>query len=293
MSETETNPETAAKIEAANPVVPVPAPVPVPKKPRGPLWPVFLLLVFAVLAGGEWYLWTLLQAAAGQGTAVAVLQAQVADLQAQAARTQPSSNSVTVQADLAMKFASLSAQVNAMQTQMAADHGTLTTLQVNATDLTKLTARIAMLNQLETARMALDAGLPLGTIANAPPALAQFATTPPPTEAALRLSFPAAASAAELASIAGDAQGSMWSRVLLRLENFITIRQGTHVLIGSPASGVLSEAGTLLNAGDLAGAVAQVDTLSLSTRQAMGNWLAQAQALLAARAALIALAGQA
>ena len=279
MSETETNTETATKSNAANPVVPVPAHVPVPKKPRGPLWPVFLLLVFAVVAG--------------QGTAVAVLQAQVADLQAQAARTQPSANSVTVQADLAMKFASLSAQVDAMQTQLAADHGTLTTLQVNATDLTKLTARIAVLNQLETARMALDAGLPLGTIANAPPALAQFATVAPPTEAALRLSFPAAAGAAESASIAGDAQGSTWSRVLLRLENFITVRQGAHVLIGSPASGVLSQAGTLLNAGDLAGAVAQVDTLTPATRQAMGNWLAQAKALLAARVALIALAGQA
>jgi hypothetical protein len=39
--------------------------------------------------------------------------------------------------------------------------------------------------------------------------------------------------------------------------------------------------------------VAQVDTLTPATRQAMGNWLAQAKALLAARVALIALAGQA
>lgn len=286
MSETETETETETKPKAATAK-------PAAPKPRRSLWPVFLLLSFVILAGGEGYLWRLQQSLAGQGTAVAVLQAQVADLRAQAASAQPGPDSIATQADLSLKFATLSAQVNAMQAQLAADHGTLTTLQVNATDLTKLTARIALLNQLETARMALDAGMPLGTIANAPPALAQFATTAPPTAAALRLGFPAAAAAAEAASIAGNTQGGVWSRVLLRLDHFITIRQGAHVLVGSPASGALAQAQTLLNAGDLAGAVAQVDTLSQSTQQAMGGWLAQAKALLAARAALIALAGQA
>ncbi|GLR68753.1 hypothetical protein GCM10010909_34350 [Acidocella aquatica] len=283
MSETET--ETETKGETAKPVA--------PPRPRRSLWPVFLLLSFVILAGGEGYLWKLQQSLAGQGTAVAVLQAQVADLRAQAAQARPGADSIATQADISLKFATLSAQVNAMQSQLAADHGTLTTLQVNATDLTKLTARIALLNQLESARMALDNGMPLGTIANAPPALAQFAATPPPTEAALRLGFPAAAAAAEAASIAGNAQGGFWARVLLRLDNFITIRQGAHVLVGSPASGALAQAATLLGAGDLAGAVAQVGTLSESTQQAMGGWLTQAKALLAARAALIAMAGQA
>lgn len=276
------------------PTEPLAIAAPPPKQPRRiSSWPFFLLFVFLLLAAGEAYLWHLIQIQTAEDAQFTALQAQISNLQAQTARTQPAPDSVTVQADLAVKFASLAAQVNAMQAQMAADHGALSTLQANATDLTKLTARISLLNQLETARMALDAGQPLGAIPNAPPALAQFATAPPPTEAQLRLSFPAAARIAEAASIAGDDKGTYWSRVLARLENFVTIREGAHVLVGAPAAGVISEAGTLLEAGDLAGAVAQLGTLSLGTQQAMGTWLAQAKALLDARAALIAMAGQA
>ncbi len=288
MNETETETGKAPEKAPENA-----APKPAAVKPRRALWPVLLLLGFVILAGGEGYLWKTQQSLAGQGTAVAVLQAQVADLRALAVRARPGPESIATQADLSLKFATLSAQVNAMQAELAADHGTLTTLQVNATDLTKLTARIALLNQLETARMALDAGMPLGVIANAPPALAQFADTAPPTEAALRLGFADAASAAEAASIAGSARGGFWARVMLRLDNFMTVRQGAHVLFGSPASGVLAQAQALLEAGDLAGAVAQVDRLDQTTQQAMGGWLARAKALLAARAALIAMAGQA
>jgi hypothetical protein len=226
-------------------------------------------------------------------TQLAVLQAQVADLRLLAGKAQPAADSVTVQADLAVKFASLAAQVNAVQAQVAADHGTLSTLQENSVDLTKLTARIARLNTLETARMALEAGQPLGNIPNASPALAQFSAVAPPSEAQLRLDFPAVARAAEEASIAGSAQSGTWSRAVARLENFVTVSNGTHVLIGAPAAAVINQAGALLNAGDLAGAVAQLDTLSLTTQQAMAGWLGQARALVAARAALLALAGQA
>lgn len=298
MSETQTPPAPVPTVE------PPPALPPVAQaahKARRALWPFFFLPGFLLLAGGEAYLWTLAQhqvqaqarAQAPQATAVAVLQAQVADLRTQAARAQPAPDSVTVQADLAVKFAALAAQVNAVQAQMAADHGALTTLQANSIDLTRLAARMTLLNQLETARMALDAGLPLGTLPGAPPALAQFATAAPPREADLRLSFPDAARAVTTASIAGNAQGSYWSRVLARLEDFVTISEGSRVLVGSPAAGVIAQAGALLQAGDLAGAVARLDTLSLPAQQAMGGWLAQARALLAARAALIAMAGQA
>lgn len=296
MSETEIlpTPEPSAPLP---PPLPPPAPprqvAVVPPKPRRSLWPVFFVLGFVFLAGGEGYLWRLEQAGAADATQLAVLQAQFADMQAVSAKAQPAPDSVTVQADLAQKFAALAAQVNAVQGQVAADHGTLTTLQANSIDLTKLTARITLLNQLESARMALDAGQPLGVIQNAPPALAQFAATPPPTESELRLSFPAAAKTAESASVAGDAKGSYWSRVLARLENFVTVSDGDRVVLGAPAAGVLSQAQSLLDAGDLAGAVAQIGTLSLTTQQAMGEWLGQAKALLAARQALIAMAGQA
>jgi hypothetical protein len=284
---------------ATTEIVAMPAPPPAPPEPaplparRRPVWPWFFLPGFLLLAGGEAYLWQRQLLPPAQATQLAVLQAQVADLRTLAARPPAATNEAAAQADLSVKFASLGAQVNALQAQVAADHGTLSTLQENSTDLTKLTARIALLNALETARMALDAGQPLGTIPGAPPALAQFAANAPPTEAQLRLSFPAAAQAAEAASIAGAPKGGYWSKVLARLENFITIRAGTQVLIGAPAAGAVEQANMLLQAGDLAGAVAQLDTLSPDTQQAMGNWLAQARALLAARTALITLAAQA
>jgi hypothetical protein len=259
-------------------------------------WGFLLLGLICVLlrAGGEGYLWYLGQTRdAVQGTQLAVLQAQMADVRAQVTQARPAPDSVVVQADLAQKFAALAAQVNAMQTQLAADHGTLTTLQANSADLTKLTARVALLNQIETARMALDAGQPLGPVADAPPALAQFSATPPPTEAALVIAFPAAARAGAAASVGGAAKTSYWTRVRARLENLVTVSDGTRVVLGAPAAGVLLQARELLDAGDLAGAVARLDTLSVTTQQAMSGWLGQARALLAARAALIAMAGQA
>lgn len=303
MSDTETH-EIAA----------LPAPQPEPATPpariepalRRSAWPLAFGIGFLLLAGGEALLYQLHQSESAQvtqlstqtatltgaATQLAVLQTEVTDLRTLAAHTQPAPDAINVQADLAMKLASLAAQVNAVQAQTAADHATLTTLQSSAAELTKLANQISALTSEESARAALDAGAPLGNIPGAPPALAAFATTPPPTEAALRLSFPEAAQAAEAASIAGNIKGSFWSRALARLEGLITIRDGTRVLIGAPAAGVLAEAQAQLGAGDLAGAVAQLQTLSAPTQAAMGNWLSQAKALLAARAALAGMAGQ-
>ena len=287
-SETISSPEPAP----AAALVPVPAPAPVPRPARRSRWPYALLVLILLVAGGEGYLWVRLQAEAANATQLAVLQTQVADLRALAIRTQPGSGSIAAQADLSVKLADVAAQLNAVQSQMAANHGALTTLQSNSADLTKLTRRITLLNQLAAARMALDAGQPLGLIANAPPALSIFASAPPPTEAALRLGFPAAARAAEAASIAGDTKGGVWARVQARLENFVTISAGSHVLIGAPAAAVIAQARTLLEVGDLAGAVAALNQLSATTQAAMGDWLTQARALVAARAALADMARQ-
>jgi hypothetical protein len=79
--------------------------------------------------------------------------------------------------------------------------------------------------------------------------------------------------------------------VLARLESLITISNGTHVIVGAPAAAVIAQARAALDAGDLAGAVALLDTLSVSTQAAMGGWLGQARDLLAARAAIVSLAG--
>ena len=226
-------------------------------------------------------------------------------------------------AGLDQKLASLTAQVDAMQTQFAADHGVLTTLQANAidlgklnadigavqteatmdhaalttlqtnlADLDKLTGKVSALGRVDAARMALDAGQPLGTIPDAPPALAKFADAAPPTEAALRLGFPAAALAANAASVNTSGKHGTWETIRARLENLITIRDENHVIVGAPAAGALAEAGARLDAGDLSGAVNVLDTLSQGTQQAMAGWLTQAKDLLAARAALATLAAQ-
>ena len=70
----------------------------------------------------------------------------------------------------------------------------------------------------------------------------------------------------------------------------MTVRQGDRVLVGDSAAGVLARARNALDAGDLAGAVAAVSTLSGPPAAAMAGWRADAQAVLDARAGLAAMA---
>lgn len=140
--------------------------------------------------------------------------------------------------------------------------------------------------RLAQARVALDDGLPLGVIPDAPPALAKFATDPPPTEAALRLSFPQAAAAAVHASEPGSSGKSLGERIWLRAESLVSVKQGDRVLVGSPTAEVLGAAQARLDAGDLAGTLKVLDRLDGPAAQAMAQWRGQAQALLDARAAL-------
>lgn len=290
MSETETtNGSPKETLPEATPQAPVPS-APAAPRPARSAWPVVFTLGFLVLGAGEGYLWYNQQGHQADATQLAVLRTQMDDMRTAAARATPAPDSMVVQADLTQKFAALAAQVNAMQAQEAADHGQISQMQANATDLGKLTTRIALLNALETARMALDAGQPLGTIPNAPDALGQFATSAPPTEAALRQSFPAAAKAAEAASVSPNGKVGFWDQVKLRLEGIITISNGDTVLFGPPAAAVLNQAQTALAAGDLAGAVAKLQALSPASQAAMAGWLSQAKALLDARAALMTMA---
>ena len=280
--------ETETEVKALPAPVPVAAPVVV--QPRRLFWPVAFTLGFLALAGGEGYLWYNAQAHRADPTELAVLRAQMDDLRAAQARAAPAPDSVTVQADLAQKYVVLAAQLSAVQAQAAADHGALSVMQSNAADLGNLTQRMKLLNALGSARLALDAGQPLGQIPNAPPALAQFATTAPPTEAQLREDFPAEARVAKEASLSGTGQIGFWARTRLRLEGFMTISDGNQVIFGPPAAAALNTAGQDLDNGDLAGAVAALQDLGPEAKAAMAGWLDQAQALLAARAALVTMA---
>ena len=169
----------------------------------------------------------------------------------------------------------------------------LNELTANQTKLAAASDRATRISQWEAADMALAAGKVLGTIPDAPPALTRFATTAPPTEAGLRLSFTAASQAALKVS-QPDTEGKPFlDRILERLQDFrlITVREGDHVVIGNSTAATLARARVLLDAGDLAGAAREVSVLSGPPAEKMAPWLADAKALQAAREALASLAG--
>jgi hypothetical protein len=151
-------------------------------------------------------------------------------------------------------------------------------------------ARAARLARLQAATAALAAGQALGEIAGAPPALARYATAPPPTEAQLRLDFDSAAARAAEASKPATEADSLAERMWLQVQSLVTVRDGDRVLSGAPASYVLGAARAQLTAGNLEGAVADVERLDKAAAAAMADWHDRARALLDARAALARLA---
>jgi hypothetical protein len=145
---------------------------------------------------------------------------------------------------------------------------------------------------VQSAEVALQAGEKLGAIPNAPPALARFADTPPPTEAALREAFPAVAAHAREVSRPDLSQKTFLERTLSRLQQSVTVRQGDDVLVGDPAAGVLADAESKLQNDDLQGTVRTLGHLGGPAAQAVQGWVEQANALLAARDALAAMAAR-
>ncbi len=150
--------------------------------------------------------------------------------------------------------------------------------------------RTTRLARLQAAGDALAAGRPLGDLPGAPPALAKFAKAKPPTEAALRLAFPAAASAAAEASRPANDGKSLGERILMHASTLLTVKQGNTVVVGAPATAVLAAAEARLEAGDLAGALATLDGLDSAAARAISEWRGDAQALLDARSALAKMA---
>ena len=241
---------------------------------------------------------------AGLAPQLAALSDRVNQLAASAAAQAQQSQSLPSAASLADLSARLDAiaqreakdgdalrqDLTAVQQQLATVSGQTQSLTKDTSGLPQLTATSGRLSQVLRAQEALRAGQPLGSIDSAPPALARFATLAPPTEAALRLAFPAAARAADKAGEPVADRGRFWHRVWLHVQDLVTIRQGDRVLVGDPTSGVLAHAQRLLDAGDLPGAVAVVRTLTGPAASAMAPWVAQAQSLIAAQQALAQMA---
>jgi hypothetical protein len=175
--------------------------------------------------------------------------------------------------------------------RLTADEARLAMLEKAAGAPAQLADRANRIARIQSALVALSAGHPLGELPGAPLALTRYANTAPPTEAALRLAFPAAAQAA-LAANHPAAGKPFLERIWAETQDLVTIRQGEHVLVGDPAAAILAHAQTALDAGDLAGAAASVATLTGPAAQALAPWLDQVHGLLAARAALVDLAAQ-
>ena len=153
-------------------------------------------------------------------------------------------------------------------------------------------ARAVKLARLQMAAVALATGQKLGAIADAPPALAQYADTAPPTDAALRAGFAAVALAARSASRPELAHESIYDRAIARLQQAITVRKGDTVLVGDPAAGILARAQDAISRDDLPAALAAIDTLQGPAALAAKPWAEQVRGVLAARAALATLMAQ-
>ncbi len=185
--------------------------------------------------------------------------------------------------ELRGRVAELTKQLEAVSAKFASAQTQLSAAQAQSGE------RLARSGKLDAALVALTAGKPVGEIADAPAALGKFATAAPPTEASLRLSFEAAAKAAESASDPAAGSTDIGDRIWQRVQTLVTVRHGDTVVVGPPANVVIAEARKHLVAGDLAGAVAALDRLDPSAARAMAGWRAEAQALLDARTALAGL----
>ncbi len=149
-------------------------------------------------------------------------------------------------------------------------------------------ARTNRLGAIDALRTLLDAGQPLGAalpgLGAAPPEpLARYATASPPTEAALRLSFEEAVRQARTATTAQES-------LTTRLNSLLTVRRGDEVIWGDSSEVQIERARRALEAGDIEGAVAALGSLPQANRTALRAWIADAEALVAARAALRSLA---
>ena len=218
-----------------------------------------------------------------QTTDLGPLEARVAALeQRQPTDLQPLENQLAALDAKQQRSEALSGRVASLENA----ENTLRTDLSHKADLAQSAAQRTA--RVQSAALALAAGQKLGELPGAPPALARFADTAPPTLASLRLAFPAAAREALGAARPATEGKPLLTRMWAQAQDLVTIRQGETVLVGDPAAGALERARDALNAGDLNRAVAEVGGLQGAAGQAMAGWLTQARALLAARAALAA-----
>ena len=312
--------------ETVGPIVMTPQP-----SRRGPL-PWLCGLGFLLLAAAIFYLWqypAINGDAANESSAMRVAERSLADVDARltkladidarltkleqtptpdigkvTARIDALDGRVADQTQLASRMDTLSGRIESLagrdqtgqdsnRRQMDALTTRVASVEALAGSLDAASKRLNRVARLQEASFALSSGRPIGDLPNAPEALKRFAHSPPPTEAQLRLRFPAAERAA-LATKQPDASDAPFlNRVWDRAQGLITIRQGDEVVVGNPSAIILNRTQIALDMGDLAGAVVAVEALKGPPGQAMASWIEEAKALLDARSALAGMADQA
>jgi hypothetical protein len=297
-------------------------PAPPGNQPRRDVVPWLYGLGFLVLAAAIFYLWQYPgtpNEPADNASAIQAVAQRLADVDARLnnleRRPPPDINKVLARMDglegrvadqtqLASRVDTISGRIESLsgrdqtgidlaKQQVAALTSRVAALEASAGNVEAVTRRLNRLARLQEASLALAGGRAVGDLPDAPEALARYAHSPPPTEADLRLRFPQAERAALASRQPDETEAPFLDRVWDRAQGLVTIRQGESVVVGNPAAVVLSRVKTAIDAGDLAGAVAAVESLKGPPGQAMSAWLADAKALLDARAALAQLATQA
>ena len=309
------------------PLLPPPDPdpevtAPAPGPPRRNVVPWLYAIGFIVLASAIIYLWqfpTTSDEPARNEAAIQAVEQRLADTDARLSRLEqrPVADIGKINARLdavdgrTADVAQLTARLDTLSGRIESLSGRdQTGLDGIKQQISALTARVAAIEtsnestatvsrrldgvaKLQEASFALATGKPVGDLPGAPDALARYAHAPPPTESELRLRFPQAESAALAAPQPNEDNAPFIDRVWDRAQNLVTVRRGQQTLAGNPASVILTRAQTALDAGDLASAASIVGSLKGPPKDAMASWLADANALLNARAALAQLAAQA
>jgi hypothetical protein len=293
-----------------------------PHPPKHDFVPWLYGLGFFILAAGIFYLWqypSTPSESVGNASASHAIEQHLADIDERltrfehrpttdlgkiTARVDALDGRIADQTQFASRLDTLSGRIeslsgrdqtglDATKQQLDALTNRVAAVESNAVSLAAVTKRLNRIARLQEAFFALASGRPIGDLPNAPEALARYAHAAPPTEAQLRLRFPHDEQASLAAKQTGDSDAPFISRVWERAQGLITIRRGDDVVVGDPSAVALNRAGDALDAGDLTGAVAAIETLKGAPGQAMASWLADAKALLSARTALADMANQA
>lgn len=160
--------------------------------------------------------------------------------------------------------------------------------EANAADVQAALDAAARTTALARTEAALAAGQPFAELGAEVPldgALAEAAIDGVAPLATLRADFPdAARRALTVARAAGDEGSGVWAS----LRRSLSIRS-TEPQQGETADAILSRAEARLVAGDLAGALAEIDALAPPVQDALQPWLTEARARAAAEAGLAAL----